>query len=82
MAAHPSLRDCPGSPDRNGIDGFAIASLITAPPVYEHSDPTALIDDFTVANPQSWESAATILFEGVKNEVSKRGAVGVVSICA
>ena len=28
----------------SGIDGFAIASLITAPPVYKPGGPTALID--------------------------------------
>jgi GNAT superfamily N-acetyltransferase len=66
----------------NGIDGFAIASLITAPPVYEPGGTTALIDDFTVADPESWNSVGTMLFEAVKSEAGKRGAVGVVSICA
>jgi hypothetical protein len=84
MAAHPGQRVIAlVHQTGNGIEGFAIASLqITAPPVYELGGPTALIDDFTVADPQSWDSVGTILFEAVKNEVSKRPAVGVVSICA
>src|SRR5215467_7811866 len=66
----------------SGIDGFAIASLITAPPVYKPGGPTALIDDFTVAHPQSWASIGRWLFERLKSEAGKRGPVGMVSICA
>lgn len=66
----------------NGIDGFAIASMITAPPVYAPGGRTALIDDFTVADPALWDSIGGWLFEAVRNEAVKTGAVGVVSICA
>src|SRR5437660_10445477 len=39
--------------ERDGIvDGFAIATLINAPPVYDPDGLTALIDDFTVARPE------------------------------
>ena len=64
------------------IDGFAIASLITAPPVYKPGGPTALIDDFTVADAESWDSIGRWLFEKLKSEAAHRGAVGMVSICA
>jgi len=65
----------------NGIDGFAIATLITAPPVYAPGGPTALVDDFTVADPKLWESVGNLLFEAIREEASRRGAVGIVSIC-
>jgi GNAT superfamily N-acetyltransferase len=64
-----------------GIDGFAIASLIVAPPVYKPGT-TALIDDFAVASPELWDSVGLRLFEAVKSEATRRGAVGIVSICA
>jgi hypothetical protein len=66
----------------NGIDGFAIATLITAPPVLDPGGQTVLIDDFRVADPQSWESVGTSLFDTVESEARKRSAVGIVSICA
>jgi hypothetical protein len=67
----------------NGVDGFAIPSLITAPPVYEPGGPTALIDDFTVADPQSWNSVGNFLFEAVRSEARKGGAVqGRFDLCA
>jgi GNAT superfamily N-acetyltransferase len=65
-----------------GIDGFAIASMITAPPVYAPGGPTALIDDFTVADPMSWDSIGSWLFEAIRSEATRRRAVGIVSICA
>jgi len=65
-----------------GIDGFVIASLIVAPPVYKPGGTTALIDDFAVARPGLWDSVGLRLFEAVKNEATRRGAVGIVSICA
>jgi GNAT superfamily N-acetyltransferase len=66
----------------NGIDGFAIATLVTAPPVYAPGGQTALIDDFTVGDPRLWDSVGTSLFEAIHEEARKRGAVGIVSICA
>lgn len=66
----------------NEIDGFAIATLITAPPVYAPGGQTALIDDFTVSDPQLWDSVGNSLFEAIRAEARNRGAVGIVSICA
>ena len=66
----------------NGIDGFAIATLVTAPPVYAPGGRTALIDDFTVSDPQLWDSVGNSLFEAIREEARTRGAVGIVSICA
>lgn len=65
-----------------GVDGYAIATLITAPPVYAPGGHTALIDDFTVGDPRLWDSVGSALFDAVKSEASKRGAVGIVSMCA
>ena len=50
--------------------------------MYKPGGSTALIDDFTVAHPQSWDSIGRWLFERHKSEAGKRGAVGMVSICA
>ncbi len=69
--------------DHDGtIDGFAIAALIQAPPVYDPDGRTALIDDFAVASPELWDSVGEALFREVAEEAKRRGAVGAVAICA
>jgi hypothetical protein len=65
----------------DGIDGFTVATLITAPGVYAPGGQTVLIDDLTVADPGLWESVGTSLFNSIESEGRKRGGVGIISIC-
>src|SRR4051794_11746834 len=47
-----------------GIDGFVIATLLDAPPVYDPGGLTSLIDDFVVAD-EAWEIVGAALLEAV-----------------
>jgi len=53
-----------------------------APPVFDPGGLTVLIDDFTIADENEWNSIGVALLEHVKTEGKVRGAVGVVTICA
>jgi hypothetical protein len=68
--------------DGDRLAGFAIATIIAAPPVYDPGGLTALIDDFTVDNPSEWESVGLALLDRIKSEAKNRDAVGLVTICA
>jgi GNAT superfamily N-acetyltransferase len=82
MATDPAQRDRNGPPDRKRHRRFRDRVDDHAPPVYAPGGPTALIDDFTVADPAAWDSVGGWLFEAVRTEAAKRGAVGIVSIRA
>lgn len=63
------------------IDGFVIATLVEAPPVYDPGGLTCLIDDFTVADPQEWEAIGARLLREAAREAGARGAVQAVVGC-
>lgn len=44
------------------IEGFLIASLVGAPPVYNPGGPVCVVDDFVVSSPELWETAGQNLF--------------------
>ena len=64
------------------LDGFAIATLIVAPPVYEPGGLTALVDDFTVRENSLWDSVGAALLDEVAREARARRAAQVATICA
>ncbi len=68
--------------DAGKLRGFVIASIMQAPPVFDPGGLTVLIDDFTIADENEWNSIGVALLEHVKTEGKVRGAVGVVTICA
>ncbi|HEX8766739.1 MAG TPA: hypothetical protein VF714_00120, partial [Jatrophihabitans sp.] len=64
------------------VVGFAIGRLTPAPPVYDPGGPTCLIDDFTVADPDSWLTVGLDLVRAVSDAARERGAVQVVVVTA
>jgi GNAT superfamily N-acetyltransferase len=64
-----------------GIDGFVIASLTEAPPVYDPGGSTCLIDDFVVRRPGDWETVGKELLAAADREARKRGAMQTVVVC-
>jgi hypothetical protein len=69
--------------ERNGvIDGFLIATLVPAPPVYDTGGMTCSIDDFWVADGLDWEQSGKALFVEAMREMKTRGAVQTVVVCA
>jgi GNAT superfamily N-acetyltransferase len=63
------------------IDGFVIATLMPAPPVYDPGGLTCLIDDFAVAEGSAWQSIGAALLHEVRREAAARGAVQAVVVC-
>lgn len=68
--------------DGERLAGFAIATLMAAPPVYDPGGLTVLIDDFALDDQGAWESVGLALLEQIKLEGKSRGGVGLVTVCA
>lgn len=69
--------------ERNGVvDGFLIATLVPAPPVYNPGGKTCNIDDFCVADGLDWEQSGKSLLAEAMHEMKTRGAVQTVVVCA
>jgi GNAT superfamily N-acetyltransferase len=67
--------------ERDGaIDGFVIATLLDAPPVYDPGGLTCLIDDFVAAE-ATWDTVGAALLAAVDREAKARGAVQMVIVC-
>lgn len=58
-----------------GLDGFVVASLLPAPPVYAPGGPVALVDDFVVRNPADWDTLGRSLLGAARAAARERGAV-------
>ncbi len=63
------------------IDGFIIADLVEAPPVYNPGGPTCRIDDFCVASGNLWESTGVDLLTEVCRKAKEYGAAQSVVVC-
>jgi hypothetical protein len=64
------------------VDGFIIARLVPAPPVYDPGGATCLVDDFTVNDTDSWPAAGPLLLAMVRSWAAVRGAVQLVVVTA
>jgi GNAT superfamily N-acetyltransferase len=63
------------------IDGFVIAALVDAPPVYDPGGLTCLIDDFMLARPDDWATIGLALLREANARAKPRGAVQTVVVC-
>lgn len=62
-------------------DGFVIATLVTAPRVYDPGGYTCVVDDFAVADPGLWDTVGRALLETALRAARARGAVQSVLVC-
>jgi len=60
--------------------GFAIGSVVPAPPVYDPGGSTCLVDDFAVADPDLWSSVGVDLLGAVGHAARRQGANQIVVI--
>lgn len=67
---------------RDGLAGFIIGTLTTAPPVYNPGGPVCMVDDFAVALPEEWQAVGSALLAAMAQEAQTRGAVLMVVVCA
>ncbi|HEX8235927.1 MAG TPA: GNAT family N-acetyltransferase [Abditibacteriaceae bacterium] len=63
------------------VEGFVIASLTTAPPVYDPGGQVCGVDDFVVSGPERWHTVGEALLAEVKSQAKARGAVLSVLVC-
>lgn len=64
------------------VQGFLIARVAPAPPVYNPGGPTCLIDDFTVAESESWFEIGPQLLTFARRWATERGAAQLVVVTA
>jgi hypothetical protein len=67
--------------DGQHVDGFIIASLMPAPPVYDPGGATCLVDDFMVEHPRLWSTVGKDLLKEACQQSQTYGAVQVVVVC-
>jgi ribosomal protein S18 acetylase RimI-like enzyme len=63
------------------VDGFVIARLVAAPPVYAPGGLTCSIDDFWVLDADEWPSVGKALMAAAVAEARTRGAAQTVVVC-
>jgi GNAT superfamily N-acetyltransferase len=68
--------------DAGPIDGFALARLTAAPPVFAPGGPVSVLDDFGVADVADWRVVAGALLDAVETRARERGAPLSVVVCA
>ena len=67
--------------ERDGaIEGFIMATVQEAPPVYDPGGPVCTIDDFTVATRDLWATTGLALLEAATAQARERGAVLMITI--
>lgn len=64
------------------VDGFVIAALVPAPPVYAPGGLTCAIDDYWVAGGADWQGVGTALLDEAARLAKERGAAQVVVVTA
>lgn len=64
------------------VDGFVIAALVPAPPVYAPGGLTCAIDDYWVAGGAGWQGTGTALLDEAARLAKERGAAQVVVVTA
>jgi hypothetical protein len=62
------------------VDGFLVATLVPAPPVYDPGGMSCDIDDFVVVPASNWPSVGAALLRAGLAEAARRGAVQAVVV--
>lgn len=68
--------------DEHGIvEGWLLARLVEAPPVYEPGGKVCMVDDFVVKDPALWPTVGAKLLRGLKDSAWRQGAVLMNVVC-
>ncbi|WP_327087426.1 hypothetical protein OIE66_34630 [Nonomuraea sp. NBC_01738] len=73
---------CLVSEDDGVMTGFAVATLVPSPPVYDPGGLTCTLDDFAVTSDSAWTTTGLALLRAICAEAAARGAAQVVVVCA
>jgi hypothetical protein len=63
------------------VNGFVIASIRAAPPVYDPGTQICSIDDYVVSAPKEWLTVGTALLSRARELAAERGAELTVVVC-
>ena len=66
--------------DDDSVVGFIMATIHTAPPVYDPGGPVCSVDDFTVASPDLWSTTGEELVHAAKKWAQDQGAVLIIIV--
>lgn len=66
--------------EHDDVVGFVVASLVSAPPVYDPGGPTGFVDDFAVARPELWGGLGVALLDEARRRLTARGAAQLVVV--
>jgi hypothetical protein len=72
------------STQERAVQGFLVATLVPAPPVYDPGGPTCLVDDFVVeetVDGEAWATTGHALLDRASAWAREHGAVQVVVTC-
>jgi len=72
---------CLVSEEAGEIDGFLIAGIVPAPPVYDPGSLVCTIDDFTVEDPTLWVTTGKQLLAEARSLARAQGANLTVVVC-
>lgn len=64
-----------------GVAGFAIGTVVPAPPVYDPGGPTCIVDDFIVDDPERWPTIGVDLLRYVRQAARRQAAAQIVVVC-
>ena len=67
--------------DDGELAGYAVATVVPSPPVYDPGGPTGLVDDFQLADPDRWPTLGLELLATVRARLASRGVVQLVVVC-
>ena len=70
-----------GQEEAGQIEGFIIATIQSAPPVYDPGGLVCGVDDFVVSAPEQWPTVGVALLAEVKSQAKARGAVLSIVVC-
>jgi GNAT superfamily N-acetyltransferase len=63
------------------VDGFVMARVVPAPPVYDPGGKACVIDDFAVSSPSLWATVGAELRDAAERHAAQAGAVVSVTVC-
>lgn len=65
----------------NAVIGYAIAAILTAPPVYDAGGPVCLVIESAMNQHADWRMAGKAMLQVMQNRASQQGAVQYVVVC-
>ncbi|MDO9336735.1 MAG: hypothetical protein Q7T61_10070 [Caulobacter sp.] len=68
--------------ERDGVEGFLIATPAANPPVFDPGGPSVLIDDFCVREGALWPEVGGALLGAAREGWREKGVAQVIAVCA